>query len=261
MLEDALQASLPKMIHGVKIADIGQGSEPLRLLGIRWLESGEAEVGKDGLQASEGDFANLEVAVAYRARDTRGNKLKDRSANAHLLMQFWVAGGIMLPVWVELTGILATARMKIQLTPNPPFFSTLTLTLLGQPKVILNCRPLAKDFLNIMDVPGLSKWVQSAIDQAVAEYVAPRSISLDLKTILMGRDKMDTDATGVVIVTVKSAEGFKDGDGGKFWKSEDAKNGDVYVTLGWGKWGKPLWSSRCVCLTRSEIYANLCLGS
>ncbi|KAJ7115858.1 hypothetical protein C8R44DRAFT_709280 [Mycena epipterygia] len=241
MLEDALQASLPKLIHGVRVADIGQGSEALRIIGIRSLQGGDATRASD----DEGDFVNLEVALAYRARP-RGTGLKDRSKNPHILMQFWVAGGVVLPVWVELTGILATARMRIQLMPNPPFLSAMTLTLLGQPKVTLKCTPLAKSFLNVMDVPGLSGWLQSAIDAAVGEYVAPRSLNVDLKTILSGRDQMDTETLGVVVVIVKSAEGFKDGDGGKFWESKAEKRGDGYITIGWGKWGKPVWSSRII---------------
>ncbi|KAJ7634106.1 hypothetical protein DFH06DRAFT_1055186 [Mycena polygramma] len=241
MLEDALQATLPKLIHGVRVADIGQGSEALRILGIRSLESGDATRASD----DEGDFVNLEVAVAYRARP-HGKSLKDRSGNPHLLMEFMVAGGVVLPVWIEITGILATARMRIQLMPNPPFLSAMTLTLLGQPKVTLKCTPLAKSFLNIMDIPGLSGWLQSAIDGAVGEYVAPHSLNLDLKTLLSGRDQMDTETIGVIVVIVKSAKGFKDGDGGKFWESASEKRGDPYATIGWGKWGKPVWSSRII---------------
>ncbi|KAJ7504507.1 hypothetical protein B0H11DRAFT_1982724 [Mycena galericulata] len=235
------QASLPKLVHGVRVADIGQGAEALRIIGIRSLESGDATRASD----DEGDFVNLECAVAYRARP-HGKGLKDRSGNPHMLLQFWIPGGLVVPVWVELTGILATARMRIQLMPNPPFLSAMTLTLLGQPKVALKCTPLAKSFLNVMDVPGLSNWLQKAVDAAVAEYVAPRSLNLDLKTILSGRDQMDTETVGVVVVIVKSADGFKDGDGGKFWESKAERRGDPYITIGWGKWGKPVWSSRII---------------
>lgn len=244
MLEDALQATLPKLVHGVRVADIGQGSEPVRILGIRWLDAGEAAEEKDGMKAEEGDFVNLEVAIAYRARTTKGTGLKGRSGNAHLLVEFLVAGGMVLPVWVELTGMISTARMRIQLTPNPPFLSLMTLTLLGQPKITMICTPLAKNFLNVMDVPGLSGWLQRSVDAAISEYVAPMSLNLDLKTLLMGREKLDTDAVGVVIVTIKSAKEFKEGDAANFIKSKDNRKGDGYVTLGWNKWGKPLWSTR-----------------
>ncbi|KAJ4482616.1 meiotically up-regulated 190 protein, partial [Lentinula aciculospora] len=245
MLEDSLQATLPKMIHAVRVADIGQGSEPLRILGIRWLDGADATQAHDGMAAEEGDFVNFEAAVAYRARSS-SSSLKGRSANLHLLMQFWITGGFVLPVWVEITGIISTARVRVHLTPNPPFLSLMTLTLMGQPKVTLTATPLAKNFLNVMDIPGLSSWLQKSIDAAISEYVAPRSLSLDLKTVLMGREKMDTEARGVVWITVKSAEGFKNGDGIEIWKSENGRKGDVYVTASWAKWGKPLWSTRII---------------
>ncbi|KAK0485958.1 hypothetical protein IW261DRAFT_1548948 [Armillaria novae-zelandiae] len=212
MLEDALQATLPKLVHGVRVADIGQGSEPLRILGVRSLNADETAV-------------NLELAVAMPG-------LTGRSRNAHLLMEFYLSGGVVLPVWVELTGLVAKMRLRVQLMPNPPFLSFMTLTLLGQPK-------LAKNFLNIMDIPGLSDWLQSAIDMAVGQYVAPRSLNLDLKTLLTGKEKTDTDAIGVIVITLKSAEGFRNGDEGK-------KQGDPYVSVGWGKWGKPFCSTRII---------------
>ncbi|KAF9008651.1 hypothetical protein BDZ89DRAFT_1048082 [Hymenopellis radicata] len=239
MLEDALQASLPKFIHGVRVADIGQGAEPLRILGVRHL--------KDGAEASkEGDFVNLELAVAYRAQDVGPDNVKGRARNVHLLMEFYASAGVVLPVWVEITGIIATTRVRLQLTPNPPFVAAMTLTFLGQPRVTLECTPLSKGFLNVMDVPGLSKWLQTAVDGAIGAYVAPRSLTLDLKALLSGREKMDTDAVGVVVVTVKSAEGFRNGDEGKVWAGKDKKVGDPYVTVGWGKWGKAMWSTRII---------------
>jgi Ca2+-dependent lipid-binding protein len=249
MLEDAMQASLPKLVKGVRVADFGQGNESVRILGIRWLEAGDAAEEKNGMLGEEGDFANFEIAVAYRSRPTEnsaGRALKKRSRNAHLLIEFWSVGGLRLPVWVEVTGFLATARVRMQLTPNPPFLRTAIITLLGQPKVNVSCVPIAKNFLNIMDIPVMNKFLQSSIDQAISNYVAPRSLTLDLKTLLTGAEKMDTDALGVLVVRVISAEGFKDGDGGKKWLSDAKKRGDPYVTVGWGKWGKGMWNTRWV---------------
>jgi len=246
MLEDAMQASLPKLVKGVRVAELGQGNESMRILGIRWLEAGDAAEEKRGMAGEEGDFAHFEIAVAYRSRPpahpSRG--LRGRSRNAHLLIEFSTMGGIMFPVWVEVTGILAAARMRIQLTPNPPFLGLATLTLLGQPKVNVSCVPITKNFLNIMDVPVLNRFLQSSIDSAIGMYVAPRSLTLDLNALLTGREKMDTEAVGVVVVRVIRAAGFKDGDGGKKWLSGPMRRGDPYVTVGWGKWGKGMWSTR-----------------
>ena len=50
MLEDVMQASLPKVVRMVSVDDLGQGSESLRILGIKWLPTGAASqtVDKDG---------------------------------------------------------------------------------------------------------------------------------------------------------------------------------------------------------------------
>jgi hypothetical protein len=55
MLEDVMQASLPGIVQMVGVEDIGQGSEALRILGIRWLPSGAAarSVSPDGNLNSE----------------------------------------------------------------------------------------------------------------------------------------------------------------------------------------------------------------
>lgn len=41
-LEDVMQASLPKLVRMISVEDLGQGSESIRILGIRWLPTGAA---------------------------------------------------------------------------------------------------------------------------------------------------------------------------------------------------------------------------
>lgn len=45
-----MQASLPRLVRMVSVDDIGQGSESIRILGIRWLPTGAAarSVASDG---------------------------------------------------------------------------------------------------------------------------------------------------------------------------------------------------------------------
>lgn len=307
MLEDVMQASLPKIVRMVSVDDLGQGSESLRILGIKWLPTGaasqtvdkdgklkkssednsdrkapgEGEVDDDaendgkrdgdsgdedkklskedaakkkadeeeqqavrqGMEAEQGDFVNMELAFAYRARSS-GKSLKLKAKNAHLYLKFYLPGGIMVPVWVELHGIIGTMRLRLQLTPDPPFFSLCTLTFLGQPRASLSCVPLSKHSLNLMDVPLISSFVQSSIDAALAEYVAPKSLTMDLKDMIVGDDfKKDTVARGVVMVFIKSARDFKEGDGGI---GPMGGSSDAYVTVSWGKFGKPVASTRII---------------
>jgi hypothetical protein len=302
MLEDVMQASLPKVVRMVSVDDLGQGSEAVRILGINWLPTGAASktVGPDGkssnpdeqgdsdrsapgegniedgdasdngdkpaedskgntqekqqkeeeqqamrqgMEAEQGDFVNMELAFAYRARSS-GKSIQAKAKNAHLYLKFYLPGGIAMPVWVELRGIIGTMRLRLQLTPDPPFFSLCTLSFMGQPQADLSCVPLSKHALNLMNVPLLSSFVQSSIDAALAEYVAPKSLTLDLKDMLVGDDfKKDTVTRGVVMIFIKSATGFKEGDGG-IGPMEGSS--DAYVTVSWGKFGKPVASTRII---------------
>jgi hypothetical protein len=166
---------------------------------------------------------------------------------------------------VELTGMVGVMRLRLQLCPDPPFFSICTMSFLGQPKVTLSCVPLIKKGPNLMDVPLISKFVQSSMDAALAEYVAPKSLTLDLKDMMMGDDfKKDTVTQGVLMVRIKHAYDFKEGDTkiGPFGGSADP-----YVSVGWAKFGKPVWSTRVlqknmephwdetcfVCVTPNEL--------
>ncbi|KAK2601648.1 hypothetical protein QQS21_004798 [Conoideocrella luteorostrata] len=280
-LEDVMQASLPKLVRMVSVEDIGQGSESIRILGIQWLPTGaasrsvavngelrsakdsgsndnsspisEKSCGADsglskmdaiaeGMEGEEGDFVNLEVAFAYRTRSS-SRSLKDRTKDMHLYLAFYLPGNIKIPVWVDLLGIIGSVRLRMQLCPDPPFFSLCTLTFMGQPKVDVRCVPLSRRGLNIMDVPLISNFVQSAIDAAVAEYVAPKSLTLDLKDMLAGDDfKKDTVSKGVLMVRIKRGYDFKMGDSAIPLIREGSS--DPYVSVGWAKFGKVLWSTR-----------------
>ena len=149
----------------VSIDDLGQGSEAIRILGIRWLPTGAASQSVDekghlkpannkvvndrgapgegeledeeddvkeddaglskkerqkkqqkeaeqkaireGMEAEQGDFVNMELAFAYRARSS-GKSLKSKAKNAHLYLKFYLPGGLFVPIWVELRGIIGT---------------------------------------------------------------------------------------------------------------------------------------------------------
>lgn len=296
-LEDVMQASLPRMVRMVSVEDIGQGSEPIRILGVRWLPKGAAsrsvnennhseslasnkvsdsettgdarnkgrseerdaqddtrETKEDrsaegdtdeGMEAEEGEFVNMEIAFAYRASRFQ-KKMHQRVKNAHLLLAFYLPGNIKLPVWVELHGVVGWCRVRLQLTPDPPFVALCTMTFLGQPNIDMTCVPLIKSGLNIMGLPLISNFVQSSIDAALSEYVAPKSISLDLQEMLAGSDfKKDTIARGILVVNVKRAYDFKASDVGVPLVGKE-KSSDAYVSVGWAKFGKPLWSTRVI---------------
>lgn len=154
---------------------------------------------------------------------------------------------------MELVGIVGTLRMRLQLCPDPPFFSLCTLTLLGQPKANLSCVPLTKHMLNIMDLPLISSFVQSSIDAALAEYVAPKSLTLDIKDMITGNDfKEDTLSHGVVMIRIRRAYKFKEGDVSIIPLKKGSS--DPYVSVGWAKFGKPLWSTRIIFADMEPVW-------
>ncbi|KAK3364593.1 hypothetical protein B0T25DRAFT_530591 [Lasiosphaeria hispida] len=222
--------------------DLGNGSQ---VAGKQ--QEQEQQAIREGMEAEEGDFVNMEIAFAYRAR-TSGKSIRSKAKNAHLYLKFYLPGGIAVPVWVELRGLVGIMRLRLQLTPDPPFFQLCTLTFLGQPRADLSCVPLSKHNLNLMDVPLISSFVQSSIDAALAEYVAPKSLTLDLKDMLVGDDfKKDTVTRGVVLVHIKKARSFKEGDGG-FGPIKGSS--DSYMSVSWGKFGKPVASTRIIVDTQ-----------
>lgn len=271
ILEDVMQASIPKIVRMVSIEDIGQGSESLRILGVRWLPTGSTsevihsadgeksdvqgnkEIDANGfgphmMDLEEGDFVNLEVSFAYRTRAS-SRIGKKRTNDMHLFVSFYLPGNIKIPVWVNLHGMIGTVRARLQLIADPPFVSLCTVTLMGQPKVSMSCVPLTQRGLNIMDVPLISNFVQAAVDAAVAQYVAPKSLTIDLQKILVGEDyKKNTLANGILMIHIKRGYDFKMGDAGiPFFKEGGS---DPYVSVGWAKFGKVVWSTR---IMKSEM--------
>lgn len=169
-LEDVMQASIPSFINAVKVVDLAQGSTPIRITGLRILpdrevedhlrfpnkssseqRKGEEESGKKEDQQNLNKnkrpdeekgavYINLEMSLVYRAKPVSG-KVESKSRNAHLLINFFLAlpglkkwFSFPLPVWVEIKGLVGTMRLRIQLTPDPPFIKDLTFTFCGLPK-------------------------------------------------------------------------------------------------------------------------------
>lgn len=104
-----------------------------------------------------------------------------------------------------------------------------------------------------MNLPIISSFVQNSVDAALAEYVAPKSLTLDLKDMLVGDDfKKDTRSRGVIMVRIKSAKGFKESDAS--FANLGRGLSDPYVAVGWAKFGKPIWSTRVIIKEMEPVW-------
>ncbi|EMD37079.1 hypothetical protein CERSUDRAFT_114979 [Gelatoporia subvermispora B] len=264
VIEDIMQSSVPSFVHSVRISDLGLGSNAARITAIRSLpdstpeRAGEDDEAKDigrsidvdagGLgqeerEALDGDHVNLEISFVYRGQPS-GNEVESKAHNIHLLVEFFLGlkgiYGVKFPVWVEVTGVVGTARARLQLISDPPFVKTTLVTLLGLPRITISATPLSEHLPNVMNIPFISGFISSALDTAAAEYVAPKSLTLDLQKLISGDDiKKDTDAIGVLVVHIHRATGVKAMDA-------NGKSADPYVVLTFSRLGKPLYSTRII---------------
>jgi Ca2+-dependent lipid-binding protein len=138
MVEDILQQSLPGFVDAVRITDLGQGVNPLRVTSIRalpdqpgdanypktgWIDEGNDFIkskdtsGNEITEEQAGDYYNFEVAFSYAALPGQGAHL--RAKNIHLLIEFFIGMydwlHIPIPIWIQVEQIFGVVRL-----PNRP---------------------------------------------------------------------------------------------------------------------------------------------
>ncbi|KAL8811803.1 MAG: hypothetical protein Q9223_004873 [Gallowayella weberi] len=260
-LEDVMGASVPGVIENVRVAEINQGSNPIRILSLRALPDTHVKDLKDSIHEENkktkdpqeaaadeegGDYYNLEASFAYHAKPS-GKEASSKARNMHMQLVFYlgVKGlfGVPLPIFVELQGLVGTVRLRLQMTPEPPFLKILTFTLMGLPQVQAGCIPMVEKGVNILNLPLISNFVNYAIGAAASMYVAPKSMSIDVGAILQG-DYIQKDvlALGVMWIRIHRAVGLSKQD------KRGSKHGgsDPYITLSFSKYGKPMYCTRVI---------------
>lgn len=260
-LEDVMQASVPGVIENVRVAEINQGSNPIRILSLRALPDHhmsemkqsiheENKKTKDPQEAAAdeegGDYYNLEVSFAYHAAPT-GKRASDKARNMHMQLVFYLGikglFGVPLPIFVELQGLVGTVRLRLAMTPEPPFLKNLTFTLMGTPQVQAGCIPMVEKGVNILNLPLISNFVNYAIKAAASMYVAPKSMSIDMRAILQGDSiQKDTEALGVLWIRIHRATGLSKQDR----RGSEHGGSDPYITLAFSKYGKPMYCTRVI---------------
>ncbi|KAF2664191.1 hypothetical protein BT63DRAFT_429713 [Microthyrium microscopicum] len=268
-LEDVMQASVPGIIENIRVAEINQGSNPLRILSLRALPDDHVQDMKDHIHEENkkskdpqeaaadeegGDYYNLEVAFAYHAAPS-GSRASDKARNMHMQLVFYLGlkgfFGVPFPVFVELQGLVGTVRLRLHMTPEPPYLKTLTFTLMGVPHVSAGCIPMFEKAPNILNLPLISNFVNYAIGAAASMYVAPKSMIMDMRSILQGDDiQKDVRALGVLWIRIHRAMGLSKQD------RRGSKHGgsDPYITLAFSKYGKPMYCTRVITDDLNPIF-------
>jgi hypothetical protein len=272
-LEDVMQASVPGVIEHVKVNEISQGRNPLRILSLRALPDGHVQDLKEEIHKRDakmkdpqelaaeeegGEFYNLEATIAYHALPSSGDvSSKAKNMGMQLVFYLGVKGlfGVPFPIWVELNRLVATARLRVALAPNPPFIKTVSFTLMGLPKVEASCVPLIEKGANILNLPLISNFVNWAIATAANMYVAPKSMTLDIGKMLQGDDiKKETNALGVLFIRIHKAVGLSKQDR----RGSEGGGSDPYICVAFSKFGKPQYCTRVIQDDLNPIFSECC---
>ncbi|EHK45655.1 hypothetical protein TRIATDRAFT_41385 [Trichoderma atroviride IMI 206040] len=272
-IEDVMAASVPGVIEHVRVADISQGNNPIRILNMRALPDSHVQDIKDEIRkenektmdedelaavSQAGAFYNMEVSLGYHAKPS-GADIASKARNMGMQIVFYlgVKGlfGVPLPIWVELIGLVCTARVRFQLSPEPPFLKTMTITLMGVPKVQAGCTPMLQRGVNILNLPLISNFVNWAIKATASMYVAPKSLTLDMSSILQGDDiKKETEAFGVIFIRIHKATGLSKQD----QRGSKGGGSDPYITISWSKFGKPQFCTRVIQDNLNPVFEETC---
>ncbi|KXJ96552.1 hypothetical protein Micbo1qcDRAFT_229422 [Microdochium bolleyi] len=272
-LEDVMQASVPGIIENVKVADINQGNNPIRILSLRALPDSHMKDVKDEMHKNNekvkdpqelaadeegGDYYNLEASFAYHAKPSSGSvSAKASNMGMQLIFYLGVKGlfGVPLPIWVELIGLVGTVRIRLQMSPEPPFLKTVTFTLMGVPKVQAGCTPMLERGVNILNLPVISNFVNWAIKTAAGMYVAPKSMTIDLGAILQGDDiTKETQALGVLFIRIHKAVDLAKQD----HRGSKGGGSDPYITVSFSKFGKPMYCTRVIQDDLNPVFEETC---
>ncbi|KAI5302839.1 hypothetical protein KEM56_000297 [Ascosphaera pollenicola] len=268
-IEDIMQSSVPSLIENVRVAQIDQGSNPLRILSMRALPDSHVKDLKEGNKkhteetssADEaaatreiGAFYNLEASFAYHAKPS-GSSSASKAENIHMLLVFYLGikslFGVPLPIFVELIEFVGTVRVRLQVTPDPPFAKSCCLSLMGLPHIKAGCTPMVKRGINILKLPVISNFVNYAIATAASLYVAPKSMSIDVGKILQGDDiQKDTDAFGILWVRIHKAKDLSKQDA----RGSVGGGSDPYINLSFSKYGKPMYCTRVIIDDRNPVW-------
>lgn len=268
-IEDVMQASVPGMIENVRIAEIDQGNNPIRILSARSLPDGHVQYLKDNIRkenqknkdpqeavaAEEGcDCYNLEVSFAYHARPSgESTSSKARNMHMHLVFYLGVKGlfGVPIPIFAELIELVGTLRIRLEMTPQPPFAKSMTFSFMGLPHLRAGCIPLVKGGINILNLPVISNFVNYAIGAAASLYVAPKSMTLDLSRMLRGDDvEKETPALGVMWIRIHRAIGLSKQD----QRGSRGGGSDPYINLSFSKYRKPMYCTRVTTDERNPVW-------
>ncbi|KAK0099454.1 hypothetical protein ONS95_004665 [Cadophora gregata] len=261
-VNDTIKPLIPEGIPvAVKIAKLGHGAIPVRVLSMRSLP--DSEFGElvpshgDRRDASPADrakrdkaiereqggvFYNLEISVAYHEAP-----LRPRTDSMHVDIVAML-GPVPLPIFVQVKEFVATIRVRLQMHPDLPFLKNMTFALTENPKVNTAVSLGAPWAFDILNLPLIDTTLVAQINAAAQDFVQPKSMSLDMTVYVGGSDqKEETESIGVLFVKIHRARNLARQD-------TRGPGADPYLTIAFSKYEKPMYATRIIKGDRNPVW-------
>jgi hypothetical protein len=261
-INDTIKPYIPEGVPAtVNITGLGHGAHAVRVLSMRSLPDSEfgALVPSHGLDRNDssddrkarekrveeeegGVFYNLEIAIAYHE-----SPFRPRKDHMHVDVLAMV-GPVPIPVYVQVKEFVATIRLRLQMHPDLPFLKNVTFALTENPKVNACVSLGAPWALDLLNLPIIDSVLDSQLNNAAAQFVQPKCMSLDMTAYVGGSDqKEDTDAIGVLFVKIHRARNLARQD-------SRGPGADPYLTIAFSKYEKPMYSTRIIKGDRNPVW-------
>ncbi|KAK6501325.1 hypothetical protein TWF481_009167 [Arthrobotrys musiformis] len=252
-VEDQVKTFIPVDFVKFKVAEIGHGTRPVRILSMRSLPDSEfgelvaAHGDTKGMSQEEiaeqeekakrelgGIFYNLEVALAYHA-EALGSHKKRMHFDIVLMV-----GGVPIPIFVETREFVMTVRVRLQMNPDLPFLKHVTFALNEPPKIVASVAIGHGGAFNLLSLPLLDSFISSQIAANTQELCRPKSMNIDMTPILGGNDAItETEAVGLLYLKLCRAENLRRQD-------RTGPGADPYITISFSKYEKPMYATKMI---------------
>ncbi|EGG09082.1 uncharacterized protein MELLADRAFT_77186 [Melampsora larici-populina 98AG31] len=251
LLEDTLKVLAPGIVTTVRVDELDQGRNSIRLVAFKTLDAEDPWV-KNQIKVSDlpGEFINLEVEFTYR----RKHDSAEPASSAHFVAYFGIGvqkiASCEMPVFVQIDGLHGKIKLRVQLIAVPPFVQMTTFSFSHLPQVEITAKPMHG--FNVMSLPVISHFIRASVDVLLGQFCLPSSYTLDLSRILLGNDAlMRPRHVGVIAIALHSASNLK---------VSDILNhtSDPYVSISFMKSAsKPLFSTLIHFRTLDPIFEEM----
>ena len=204
-----LRANKPAFLDSIELSEFTLGSSAPAILGAQvYPHVTDADNIQVDLEMSfvPSDSVLPEVYLPYRKRGYVWN--------SKIVLSTRIGRGIVgvdVPVMINEIMFHGKLRAHLTLAPSIPFVKTVQVCFMQDPDFDFILKPLKA--LDIMDLPGLSNWLNSTIRTNVhAQLVNPNKITIDVMELLAAKKKGEGEgkAIGIAKITVFQVRGLKE---------------------------------------------------